>query len=60
MLLVLLLVTGNHGARILGVVALPANSHMITLRVLMLEFVGRGHQVSEVTPFLENKIIPKY
>jgi len=60
MLLALLLVTGSHGARILGVFPLPANSHVITPRVLMLELAGRGHQVTEVTPFLESKIIPNY
>jgi hypothetical protein len=26
----------------------------------MLELAGRGHQVTEVTPFLETKIIPNY
>jgi hypothetical protein len=33
---------------------------MITQRVLMLELAGRGHQVTEVTPFLESKIVPNY
>ena len=26
----------------------------------MLELAGRGHQVTEVTSFLESKIIPNY
>jgi hypothetical protein len=26
----------------------------------MLELASRGHQVTEVTPFLESKIIPNY
>ena len=26
----------------------------------MLELAGRGHEVTEVTPFLESKIIPNY
>jgi hypothetical protein len=26
----------------------------------MLELAGRGHQVTEVTSFLENKIFPNY
>ena len=26
----------------------------------MLELAGRGHHVTEVTPFLESKIIPNY
>jgi glucuronosyltransferase len=60
MLLALLLVTGSHGARILGVFPLASKSHMIPLRVLMLELVGRGHQVTEVTPFLESKFVPNY
>jgi hypothetical protein len=58
MLLALLLVTGSHGARILGVFSFPSNSHMISPRILMLQLAGRGHQVTEVTPFLETKIVP--
>jgi glucuronosyltransferase len=60
LLLALLLVTGSHGARILGVFPFPAKSHMIIPRVLMLELAGRGHQVTEVTPFLETKMVPNY
>jgi len=60
MLLALLLVTGIHGARILGVFPFPAKSHMIIHRVLMLELASRGHHVTEVTPFMESKIIPNY
>jgi hypothetical protein len=59
-LLALLLVTGSHGARILGVFPFPSNSHMITMRVLLLELAGRGHNVTEVTPFLESKILSNY
>jgi glucuronosyltransferase len=59
-LLALLLVTGSHGARILGVFPFPSNSHTITQKVLMLELAGRGHQVTEVTPFLESKTVPNY
>jgi hypothetical protein len=33
---------------------------MIIARVLMLELASRGHQVTEVTPFLESKIVPNY
>jgi hypothetical protein len=33
---------------------------MIIQRVLMLELAGRGHQVTEVTPLLERKIVPNY
>jgi glucuronosyltransferase len=60
MLLALLLVTGIHCARILGVFPYPSKSHLIMYRVLMLELAGRGHQVTEVTPFLESKILPNY
>jgi glucuronosyltransferase len=60
MLLALLLVTGSHGARILGVFPFPAKSHMIIQRVLMLELASRGHHVTEVTPFMESKIVPNY
>jgi len=56
----LLLFTGSHGARILGVFPSWSKSHMINSRVLMLELAGRGHHVTEVTPFLESKIIPNY
>ena len=58
--LLLLLVTGSHGARILGVFPFMSKSHMIIHRVLMLELAGRGHQVTEVTPFLESKTVPNY
>jgi hypothetical protein len=59
-LLALLLVAGSHGARILGVFPFPSKSHMIIQRVLMLELAGSGHQVTEVTPFLEGKVVPNY
>jgi hypothetical protein len=59
-LLALLLVTGSHGARIIRVFPLPSKSHMIIPRVLMLELAGRGHQVTEVTPFLESKVVHNY
>jgi len=60
LLALLLLIHGSQGARILGVFPFPAKSHMIPTRVLMLELAGRGHQVTEVTPFLESKIFPNY
>jgi hypothetical protein len=60
LLLTLLLVTGGHCARILGVFPFPSKSHMITQRVLMLELANKGHQITEVTPFLESKVIPNY
>jgi glucuronosyltransferase len=56
----LLLVSRSHGARILGVFPSLTKSHMIAPRVLMLELAGRGHQVTEVTPYLESKIVPNY
>jgi glucuronosyltransferase len=59
-LLTLLLVTASQAARILGVFPFPAKSHMIIARVLMLELAGRGHQVTEVTTFLESKVVPNY
>jgi hypothetical protein len=57
-LLALLLVTGSDGARILGVSPFLSKSHMTVQRVLMLELVGREHQVTEITPFLERRIVP--
>ena len=59
-LALLLLIPGSHGARILGVFPYAAKSHMASPRVLMLELAGRGHQVTEVTHFLESKIVPNY
>jgi hypothetical protein len=56
----MMLVTGNHGARIFGVFPFPSKSHMQVQRVLMLELAGRGHQVTEVTPFLESNFVPNY
>jgi glucuronosyltransferase len=58
--LLLLLVTGSHCARILGVFPFPAKSHMTIPRVLMLELASRGHHITEVTPFMENKMLPNY
>jgi glucuronosyltransferase len=60
LLLALLLVTGSHGARILGVFPLLSMSHMIVPRTLLLELASRGHQVTEVTPILESKVVPNY
>jgi glucuronosyltransferase len=60
MLLALLLVTGSHSARILGVFPFPAKSHMIIQRVLMLELASRGHYVTEVTPFVESNVVHNY
>jgi hypothetical protein len=60
LLLPLLLVTGSHCAKILGVFPSWSKSHMITSRVLMLELASRSHHVTEVTPFLESKIVPNY
>jgi hypothetical protein len=57
---VLLLVTGSHGARILGVFPFPSKSHMIVPRILMLELANRGHQVTEVTSNLEINVVPNY
>jgi hypothetical protein len=33
---------------------------MMVTRVLMLELASRGHQVTEITPFLETKVVPNY
>jgi hypothetical protein len=59
-LALLVLIPGSHGARILGVFPYPTKSHMTSPRVLMLELAGRGHQVTEVTLFLESKTVPNY
>jgi glucuronosyltransferase len=49
-----------HGARILGVFPFPARSHLIVHKPLMLELARRGHEVTVVSSFPENKAIPNY
>jgi len=60
LLALLLLVSGCHGARILGVFPLPSKSHMNPPRLLMLELADRVHKVTDVTSFLKSKILPNY
>jgi glucuronosyltransferase len=60
LLALLLLVSGSHCARILGVFPFPVKSHMFIHRVLMLQLASRGHHITEITPFIENKMVPNY
>jgi glucuronosyltransferase len=60
MMLALLPVALNHGARILGIFPFPARSHHIVHKALMLELARRGHEVTVVSAFPENKPIPNY
>jgi glucuronosyltransferase len=58
-----MLVTGVHisnGARILGLFPMPGKSHMVVNAALMKELAYRGHEVTVVSPFPENKKIPNY
>jgi hypothetical protein len=59
-MLVLLLVAQSHGARILGVFPFPARSHLIVHKALMFELARRGHQITVVSAFPENKPISNY
>jgi hypothetical protein len=59
-MLALLPVALNHGARILGMFPIPATSHLIVHKALMLELARRGHEVTMVSSFPENKPIPNY
>jgi glucuronosyltransferase len=58
--LLLLIVAQSHGAKILGLFPFPARSHLIVHRALMFELASRGHQVTVVSPFPENKPIANY
>ncbi|XP_021912895.1 UDP-glucuronosyltransferase 2C1-like [Zootermopsis nevadensis] len=59
-LVLLLLVTQSHGARILGLYPLPSRSHLIVQNALMFELASRGHQVTVVSPFPVKEPIPNY
>jgi glucuronosyltransferase len=59
-MLALLPVALNHGARILGVFPFPERSHVILHKALMLELARRGHEVTMVNSYPEQKPIPNY
>lgn len=60
LLLALLPVTLSHGARILGMFPIPARSHLMVHKPLMLALARRGHEITVVSSFPESKPIPNY
>jgi glucuronosyltransferase len=60
LVLALLPVALNDGAKILGMFPIPAKSHLIVDKALMLELARRGHEITMVSGFPENKPVPNY
>ena len=60
MVLVLVPVAICRGDKVLGVFPFPSRSHMIVQKSLMFELARRGHEVTVVSAFPENKVIPNY
>jgi hypothetical protein len=58
--LILVPVSMCRGAKVLGMFPFPARSHLIVQKALMYELARRGHEVTVVSPFPENKAIPNY
>jgi glucuronosyltransferase len=59
-MLMLMPVAMIRGAKVLGVFPVPARSHLIVQKALMFELARRGHEVTVVSSFPENKVIPNY
>jgi len=49
-----------RGAKVLGVFPFPARSHLMVQKALMFELARRGHEVTVVSFFPENKVTPNY
>jgi glucuronosyltransferase len=60
LMLTLMPVAMIGGAKVLGVFPFPVRSHLIVQKPLMLELARRGHEVTVVSSFPENKVIPNY
>ena len=60
LLLMVMPVAMIRGAKVLGVFPFPARSHLIVQKALMFELARRGHEVTVVSSFPENKVIPNY
>jgi glucuronosyltransferase len=60
LVLALLPVALNDGAKILGMFPIPAKSHLMVHKALMLELARRGHEITMVSGFPENKPVPNY
>jgi hypothetical protein len=60
LMLMLMPVAMICGAKVLSVFPFPSRSHLIVQKALMFELARRGHEVTVVSPFPENKVIPNY
>jgi glucuronosyltransferase len=60
LMLMLMPVAMIRGAKVLSVFPFPARSHLIVQKALMFELARRGHEVTVVSSFPENKVIPNY
>jgi hypothetical protein len=60
LMLMLMPVDMIRGAKVLSVFPLPSMSHLIVQKALMFELARRGHEVTVVSSFPENKAIPNY
>jgi glucuronosyltransferase len=60
LMLMLMPVAMIRGAKVLGVFPFPARSHLMVQKALMFELARRGHEVTVVSSFPENKVIPNY
>jgi glucuronosyltransferase len=60
LMLMLMPVAMISGAKVLGVFPIPARSHLMVDKALMYELARRGHEVTVVSSFPENKVIPNY
>jgi len=60
LMLTLMSVAMTRGAKVLGVFPFPSRSHLIVQKALMFELARRGHEVTVVSSFPENKDIPNY
>jgi hypothetical protein len=60
LMLMLMPVAMIRGAKVLGVFPFPFRSHLMVQKALMFELARRGHEVTVVSFFPENKVIPNY
>jgi hypothetical protein len=60
LLLMLMPVALIRGAKVLGVFPFPSRSHLNVQKALMFELARRGHEVTVLSSFPENKVIPNY
>jgi glucuronosyltransferase len=58
--LLVLVLYGGQGARILGLFPMPGKSHYIVSEALMKGLASRGHHVTVFSPFPEKSPLPNY